>query len=344
MRKRLNRCPTTLLTDSTMPTPIQSIRNPAWSASLVSKRALYYSAGADAAFDRPAHVRAGSSLAWFQGRLAVIQDDANFIAFVDPASGQVDALPLPEGEGGLRQFDALRGNKGFKLDLEACFCAPLAVGEVLVALGSGSAERRDNVAWVGSDGQARLLEAGGLYRRLRAERAFSGSEMNIEAAAFLGEVVRLFNRGNGAWRDGVAPCNASCDIPWPEFHAYLQDPARHPVPSLLNITHYELGEIGGVGLSFTDAVATAAGLFYTAAAESSPDAITDGAVAGSAIGRLDGLEGGHWIELRDQAGRLVLDKIEGICPAREEGRFYLVVDADDPTRPSLLCEAVLRQV
>jgi len=37
---------------------------------------LSYSGGADAAFDRPAHVRADSSLAWFGDWIAVIQDDA----------------------------------------------------------------------------------------------------------------------------------------------------------------------------------------------------------------------------------------------------------------------------
>lgn len=321
---------------------IASTRDSALSACLASTRELFYSAGADPALNRPAHVRAGSSLAWFGNRLAVVQDDTNFIALIDPETGHVDPLTLPAGEGGLRQFDELRGNKRFKLDLEACFSVPVADGGMLVALGSGSSEKREAVVVVESSGQVRLVEGHGLYARLRAEKSFSGSEMNIEGAAFVDGRVRLFNRGNGAWRDGEAPRNASCDIAWRELEAYLQDPARQPVPALHNIAQYELGALQGSPLTFTDATATASGLLYTAAAEDSPDAVTDGVVTGSAVGVLDG-NAGRWIELRDADGGLAAEKIEGLCAARgRDGLLYVVVDADDPTCPSLLGEVELR--
>jgi hypothetical protein len=45
-------------------------------------------------------VRAGSSLSWFGDRLALIQDDANFLVLIEPHSLQVDPIPLPAGEGG----------------------------------------------------------------------------------------------------------------------------------------------------------------------------------------------------------------------------------------------------
>lgn len=322
---------------------IASTQDPALSATLVSRRELFYSAGADTALDRPAHVRAGSSLAWFGGRIAVVQDDANFVALIDPDSGQIDALPLPAGESGLRQFDGLRGNKRFKLDLEACFSVPVDGGEILVALGSGSSGQRETVALIDASGQTRLVDASGLYARLRTEKAFSGGELNVEGAVFIDGRVRLFNRGNGAWRDGEPPRNASCDVPWPEFEAYLQAPARHPIPALLDITQYDLSELHGVPLTFTDVAATGSGLLYTAAAEASKDAVTDGIVTGSAVGILGGIAGGRWIELRDASGRLVAEKIEGICPARDRnGLIYVVVDADDPALPSILCEMALR--
>ncbi len=64
-----------------------------------------------------------------------------------------------------------------------------------------------------------LVEASSLYAMLRAERRFSGSEMNMEGAALVGNVVRLFNRGNGAARDGTCPWThpATCRSPrsWP---------------------------------------------------------------------------------------------------------------------------------
>jgi len=323
---------------------IASTRDTALSATLLARRELFYAAGADAGLDRPAHVRAGSSLAWLGGRLAVVQDDANFIALIDPDTGQVDSLTLAAGEGGLRQFDDRRGNKRFKLDLEACFSVPQSEGGMLVVLGSGSSGQRETVALVDPGGQARLVDARGLYARLRAEKPFSGGEMNIEGAALVeGGRVRLFNRGNGAWRDGEPPRNASCDISWLEFHAYLQDPARQAVPAVRNIVQYDLGALRGSPLTFTDAASTASGLLYTAAAEDSPDAVTDGAVAGSVVGLLDGTARGRWIELRNAEGSLVLEKIEGLCPARgRDGLIYVVVDADDPARPSILGEVELR--
>lgn len=327
-----------------MPVLIASSRDSALSARLVSRRELFYAAGADAGLDRPAHVRAGSSLAWLGGRLAVVQDDANFIALIDPETGEVGSVTLAAGEGGLRQFDDRRGNKRFKLDLEACFSVPLPAGEMLVALGSGSSDKRETVALIDPGGQARLVEAHGLYARLREEKPFSGGEMNIEGAALVdGRRVRLFNRGNGAWRDGEPPRNASCDIPWPAFHAYLQAPARQAVPAPQNIVQYDLGALRGSPLTFTDAASTASGLLYTAAAEDSPDAVTDGTVAGSVLGVLDHAKAGRWIELCDADGGWVAEKIEGLCPARgRDGLIYVVVDADDPARPSILGEVELR--
>jgi hypothetical protein len=79
---------------------IAPLHDPALSATVLARTALRYSAGADAAADRPAHVRAGSSLAWLGLRLAAVQDDANFIALVDPGSGRVDSPGLADGRGG----------------------------------------------------------------------------------------------------------------------------------------------------------------------------------------------------------------------------------------------------
>jgi hypothetical protein len=78
-----------------MPRRVLGSRDARLAATVVERRPLWYCAGADAALDRPAHVRAGSSLAWLEGRLAVLQDDANFLALVDPRTGGVDSISLP---------------------------------------------------------------------------------------------------------------------------------------------------------------------------------------------------------------------------------------------------------
>jgi hypothetical protein len=94
-------------------------------------------------------------------------------------------------------------------------------------------------------------------------------------------------------------------------------------------------------LSFTDAAARGGAVYFSAAAEDSPDATRDGRVAGSAIGFLDE-EGGRWTLLHDDAGRLFDAKVEGIAFWRDRhDRLWAVVDADDPERPAELCEIEL---
>ena len=92
---------------------IQAKRDPALKAIVQKRVPLFYSQGADPVSDRPAHVRAGSSLSWLGDKLALIQDDANFLVLVDPESLNVEAITLVAGEAGARQFDDLRGNKRF---------------------------------------------------------------------------------------------------------------------------------------------------------------------------------------------------------------------------------------
>lgn len=322
--------------------PIHSRRDPALSATVTSRRPLLYAAGADPALDRPAHVRSASSMARYRGSLAIVQDDAHFVALVD-AAGQVHAVRLEAGPGGARQFDDLRATKHLKLDLEACVAVPHPHGERLLALGSGSTPRRERILLLeGQDGlQPRLLEAGALYGALRGETAFAGSELNVEGAVLVDRCVRLFNRGNGAPRGPLLPVNATVDLEWNALEAYLRDPEGTPSPGLGRVVRYDLGELGGLPLSFTDASLGPLGLLYCASAEDSPDAVADGPVAGSAVGVI-GEAGARWIELRNPDGTLFAEKVEGICPASAGGaRILLVVDPDDPLRPSELCEVSL---
>src|SRR5258706_9547733 len=113
------------------------------SATVVRRVPLLYSAGEDEREDRPAHVRAGSGLARCGDKLAIVQDDANFVALFDPATERVEAVALPRGASGRRQFDDARGNKAEKLDLESCVVLPSPAGDWLVAFGSGSSRQRE---------------------------------------------------------------------------------------------------------------------------------------------------------------------------------------------------------
>lgn len=274
---------------------VTAARDDRISAVVVEQRALSYVDGADPATDRPAHVRAGSGLAAVPGGIALIQDDANFIAFLPSDGGSPHAIQLPAGEGGLRQFDDVRGNKKHKLDLEACVAVDTPTGVLLLALGSGSKRRRERVAlvggWEAGDAGAiavRLVHVPLLYECLRREHAFAGSELNVEGAISLPGRLRLFGRGNGKVRGDLHPVNATCDLDWPTLMAHIESPGASPPPTPTNITRYELGALGGVPLTFTDAAVRGPSVLYAAAAEASPDATRDGVVSGSALGVIDG--------------------------------------------------------
>lgn len=264
--------------------PRRAHLDPSLRATIVSRRPLQYREGADAATDRPAHLRAGSSLCWFGDRLAVVQDDANFIALVDPASGLAEAVTLPAGEGGVRLFDDGRGNKEFKLDLEACCAIHGPAGPRLFAFGSGSKKRRRRVAVVDRSADEQLvvalIDATRLYVRLEEAADFAGSDMNIEGVLALRDTVRLFGRGNGAARDGRLPLNATCDLPIGPLLAYLAAPAERPAPAPQAVVTHDLGHLDGLPLGFTDASAWGAAVLYTAAAEASNGATADGMVSG----------------------------------------------------------------
>lgn len=318
------------------------MRDPALQAIVRRRIPLFYHQGADPEIDRPAHVRAGSSLTWFSNQLALVQDDANFLVFIDLKTFEVEAITLPVGEAGLRQFDGQRGNKHFKLDLEACTTVPTANGELFLAFGSGSTARREQILRVQEPDldQFVLSQADELYAQLRACTQFSGSELNLEGAFYQAGQIRLLNRGNGAPQGDLLPVNATGDLNWDELAAYLQTPQQQP-PCLHNVCQYNLGGLNGLGLSFTDATVTSKGVMFSATAEASPDATSDGVVNGSVLGILDS-NPPRWIELCTPDGALFTGKVEGICASRESAQqLFVVIDADDPGLPCELCEIEL---
>lgn len=320
--------------------------DPALRARVTRRVALHYARGADAALDRPAHVRAGSSLAWVPGGIALVQDDASFIAVVEPGGRHAHAIPLPTGPGGARQFDDTRGNKADKLDLEACVAVPHAGDTLLLALGSGSTSRRERVAlvtgWRDERPRVTVAHVPALYAALREARAFAGSELNVEGAVLVGERLRLFGRGNGAACGDARPVNATCDLAWPALLAHLLDPAHAPPPRPSDIRRYTLGTLAGVALGFTDAARWRGHVLYSATAEDSPDAVRDGRVTGSAIGVLDAAGQARWAPLTDGSGTPFTGKVEGLLAADgDAARLLVVVDADDPGAASELCEVEL---
>ncbi len=312
-------------------------------ATILSRRPLHYRAVAHPALDRPPHVRAGSSITWVGARLALVQDDANFVAVVDPRTALARSIALPAGEEGKRHFDDIRGNKKYKLDLESCCTVEGESGSMLLALGSGSKKRRRRVVTVESISarapRVSLIDAESLYVALEAVEAFAGSDMNIEGALALPRTLRLFSRGNGEAKRGRVPVNATCDLEMTDLLRYLAEPRTAPLPVPMAVTRFELGLLDGLPLGFTDATLAGERVLYTAAAEASKDASEDGEVTGSVLGIIPERGDLRYAPLRDEHGARSRDKVEGIVaiPGAAD-RVYIVIDPDDATRPSELCE------
>jgi len=323
------------------PVPFRIARpDPRLGAQVGARRALRYADAASPGHDRPAVPRAASGLAWWQGALVAVQDDAEHLLRIDRASGACTALPLPPGPGGRRDFDPTRGGKRHKRDLECCVVAP---DGRLLGFGSGSKPTREQVLVVGPDGAARYVDARALYRRLRRTRAFSGARLNLEGAVSRGTELWLFNRGNEPRRAGRAPLDASCALAWGALLAWLDAPSRAPLPAPATVVQYGLGSTGGARLCFSDACAALGGdaLWYAATAEASADAIADGPLRGAVLGSIDP-RAVRQAPLTDAAGRALALKLEGLCPDPQDARrLFAVVDADNPTQASELLELTL---
>lgn len=322
-------------------------QDPALSVVVLSTTLLHYSEGADPALDRPAHVRAGSGLAQVGSDLALIQDDANFLALIAPGSGKVRAITLPTGAGGVRLFDKGRGNKKEKLDLEAVVAVGQGNDTTLLAFGSGSTGQREQVLmvrrWERGEPEVQLVDAGSLYFELRELPGYAPGRLNIEGAVLLEDQVRLFTRGNGKLRHGASPVDATCDLALDELLTYLHAPDRSPAPRPSNVVQYDLGTLGGVALSFTDATRWGDRVIFSAAAEASPDAVEDGAVTGSALGMIDAGGKARWAPILTSQGRLFEGKVEGVAIAdKGKGHLWAVVDPDDPEVASLLVRLEVR--
>lgn len=316
---------------------IRAIRDDSIAPRIVSSRPLLYTEGADSNADRPAHVRAGSGLAWHKSELFVVQDDANFVARASLDGAHVRAIALPRGEGGRRLFSEADGNKAHKHDFEACFVRTTRDTHSLIGVGSGSTSLRCAILIVSDldapEPSVHIANAIPFFNLLMSLQTFSGSELNIEGATCDGVTLRLFQRGNGRARGGLKPINATCDFSADAFFHHIE--RGGPLPTPTNVRTYDLGNVNGVPLTFTDAALLPDGrTLFLAAAEDSPDTYHDGLVVGTALGILDANGSARYAELRNSDGSPFVGKPEGIAPdPLHSGEGFIVIDKDNPDLP-----------
>jgi hypothetical protein len=187
---------------------------------------------------------------------------------------------------------------------------------------------RDRIVRLAPNNAVSVVDAAALYANLRAA---IGGPVNLEGAVIVGKEVWLFHRGNTSAADAPAVAVVHISV----LRAYMDVGAE---PSIDRVERWKLGEHETVKFGFTDACTRpdSDDIFVTFAAEASADAIADGAVIGSRVGRVEG----ELVRYTDVAGmRGEPLKIEAI--GFSGPRMWLSVDRDDPDVPAMLYEAVM---
>jgi hypothetical protein len=279
---------------------------------------------------RQRHLSAASGLICVQSTAYVIADDELHLGVFSTDIAEPGTL--------IRLFDGAlpditKQRKKAKPDLEAIALLPADNGHphgALLVLGSGSSPQRHRGVILSCDGSGAVRGAPGIldlspiYAALESEF----ETLNIEGAVVLADDICLLQRGNkGSGRNAVIRF---------ALHDFLHalragGPRLHPA----GIDNFDLGEIDGVPLTFTDGAALPDGrMAFTAAAEDTDNPYDDGRCLGSAIGiiaagALQGLE---------QVDRIC--KLEGVHAqiADHTARLLLVSDADDMDVPAELFE------
>jgi hypothetical protein len=224
-----------------------------------------------------------------------------------------------------------------KPDLEALTALPPFTGAPyggVLGLGSGSSDEgtRDRgffweLAADGAlEGQPRTIDLGPLYAMLRSELG----GLNVEGAAVLDERLWLLHRGNESDAGNVV-----AEVSLRDLGRSLSGDLDLDVDELRDLREYDLGDMGGVPLCFSDATALTEDLIcFTASAERD----ADGRIRGSVVGTIS--RDGEVRRLRTIDRRW---KVEGVHAAVDTGvvDFVFVCDQDFDEAPSPILSATM---
>ena len=282
---------------------------------------------------QPAHLASASGIAKRGTFVYVVGDDLLQLGVFQLASGEPGELRRIF-EGTLAGSPEAR--KRDKPDLEGLTTLPPVEGEPnggLLGLGSGSERGRDrgfywSFAPDGTlDGEPRTIDFAPVYDEIRGEL---GGEINIEGAAVVEERLWLFHRGNRT----DAP-NTVAEFELGDLSRTLAEDRVVDPGELAGLRGYELGELDGVPLCFSDATALTDQLVcFSASAEGEED----GDVHGSVVGTIG--EDGSVRRLRTIDPQW---KVEGVHATIDSGviDFLFVCDQDDPDTASPLLSATM---
>ena len=282
---------------------------------------------------KAAHVASASGVVRRGDFVYVIGDDMLQLAVFEIAANEPGRL-VPALTAGFAGNAKQRAEH--KPDLEALTALPPVDGEPhggLLGLGSGSGQERDRgffcpFAADGSlGGEPRAIDFHPVYELLRSEL---DGEINIEGAAVFEERLSLSIAPIGAMdrTPSLSSSSPTCLGRWPTTRSSI---GASSVP----LRAYDLGEIDGVRVCFSEATTLTGELIcFTASAEGSDD----GSIRGSVVGTIDPAGEVHRLRTIDSRW-----KVEGLDATLDTGviSFLFVCDQDDPEVPSPLLSATM---
>ncbi len=284
----------------------------------------------DLRFDDGSPVRSASALAPFGDGWLVAQDDATHAAWRRPDG--VSAVRVLDAVEGHEVFSSAEGTKHLKPDFEAACEVTMDGSSAVVLLGSGSTPARMRGSLVRADGYD-VVALEPLYLRVADALGVGADLLNLEGACRIGDAFRWFNRGNLV----AGLPSASVDLPVSQLVAALTGALAPADVAVTGRRLYDLGDVDGVGLAVTDAVALPDGrVLLSAAAEDTPNAVDDGPVVATALALVRGDDPLEVALLETSDGGV--HKVEGLGLVGVDARglsLIAVVDADDPLVPSL---------
>ncbi len=291
------------------------------------------------------YLSAASGLVCAYGSAYVVADDQQVLArFRDSYQRgellELSTISLPK--------DAKQRKKQ-KPDFETLFLLPSNNGAAskLIALGSGSGPKRNHGtlvnldasgAWTGSPLDFDLLP---IYSELKRELG----DLNIEGGfvaqhADLGQTqLVLINRA-------VAGKSANAAVYFPIGMLHDAIDGEYKITKPLDICEFDLGELDGIGLGFTDATPLAdGGWLFSAAAEDRSNSYNDGVCTGSVIGRVSP---NNSLSVMKRLDKKI--KVEGLAVQPKSTKLRtskrneilnvcMVTDADDPALVSQMLAA-----
>lgn len=285
-----------------------------------------------------------SGLSFSRGELVAAHARADFVEFIDVKAGSHRRVELPKG--GLRVSAGLK--RDAELSIEAVMAGRDYRGEFLLAFGSGrnsDAQRIVRIRVGSGDLDLWVVEAKWLYSALAQLPCLGASTLNIEGAAVIrpsdggSPIVRFCQRGNGQPQTGEPVTSVTIDIHQTVLIGYLercrQNPNAQFGDELTNVRRYDLGEIDGISLGFSDACGMSDGnMLYVAVAEDCPAVGISGLNHGTVLGITDGTGKVQHAAICEPDGTPTTSKVAALT-IDDQKCIYVALQATETTPPRL---------